>query len=288
MRCAILRAMAPLLPLVLRTLFTGRRGGFAFTHQDIPLPPRPDDLNFYIHLPFCRHLCPFCPYVKQVFDRDTADAYRDALLRELDAWRNAWGPVPVASVYFGGGTPSMTPAIIEAVMSRLGCDLRPGAAVGVEVHPLDARPDVLRSLRACGVTMLSLGVQTYSDRLLRMLGRDYDVRRAREACDSALEAGFDGVDIDLIFAIPGQSVDEATADVAAAIATGAGQVSAYPLIQFSDTPLAGRLRPRGCGYRRAGRNRACCRPWCGRHERRVTNAAQSGASTGRVRRGTRR
>jgi oxygen-independent coproporphyrinogen-3 oxidase len=234
--------MAPLLPQVLRMLFTGRRRRFAFTHQEVPLPPRPDDLNLYIHLPFCRHLCPFCPYVKQAFDRDTADAYRDALLRELDTWRHAWGPVPVASVYFGGGTPSMTPDIIEAVMSRLRCDLRPGAEVGVEAHPLDARPDVLRSLRACGVTMLSLGVQTFSDRLLRMLGRDYDSRRAREACESVLEAGFDGMDIDLIFAIPGQSVGEAMADVAAAIATGAGQVSAYPLIQFSDTPLAAHLK----------------------------------------------
>lgn len=237
--------MALLLPLALRMLFPGRRGRFAFTHQEIPLPPRPDDLNLYIHLPFCRHLCPFCPYVKQAFDRDTADAYGVALLRELDAWRRAWGPVPVASVYFGGGTPSMTPDIIEAIMSRTAGDLRPGAAVGLEAHPLDARPDVLRSLRTSGVTMLSLGVQTFSDRLLRMLGRDYDSRRAREACDSALGAGFDGMDIDLIFAIPGQSVEEAAADVAAAVDTGAAQVSAYPLIQFSDTPLAGSLASAG-------------------------------------------
>ena len=243
--CAILRRMASLLPPLLRLAFPGWHSRYVFEKQSISTPPRPESLNLYVHLPFCRHICPFCPYVKQTYDRDTAAAYRAALLLELDYWLSRWESVPLASVYFGGGTPSMTPDIVDALMSRVSGRLRPGAPVGVEVHPLDARPRVLASLRASGVTMISIGVQSFDDALLRILGRDYDSRAARDACSYALAAGFETVDIDLIFAIPGQDVKAAGRDVAAAISAGAGQISAYPLISFSDTPLNATLRAAG-------------------------------------------
>jgi oxygen-independent coproporphyrinogen-3 oxidase len=89
--------------------------------------------------------------------------------------------------------------------------------------------------------MASLGVQTFNDRLLALLGRGYDASRARTACERVLTAGFDAVDIDLIFALPGQTPGEAEEDFTIAAAMEASQVSAYPLIQFHDTPLAERL-----------------------------------------------
>ncbi len=227
--------MATLLSPLLRLLFPGRHGRFVFTSQPVSPPTHPDSLNLYVHLPFCRRICPFCPYVKQTYERDTADAYRAALLRELDMWQSEWKSVPLASVYFGGGTPSMTPDIVDAVLSSVSSRLQPGAPVGVEVHPLDARPSVLASLRSSGVTMLSVGVQSFDDDVLRVLGRNYDGSTARNACSRALAAGFQTVDIDLIFAIPGQSTAAAARDVDEAISTGAGQVSAYPLIRFADT-----------------------------------------------------
>ena len=242
---AILRLMRPLAPLLLRMLFPGRHGGFTFTHQEILLPPKPASLDLYIHLPFCRHVCVFCPYVKQLYDRDTAAAYGSALLRELQHYRDKWGDVRVRSVYFGGGTPSLTPGIVDATLSFLADKFHLGDEVGVEVHPLDARPDVLRQLRSSGATMVSLGVQTFSDRLLTMLGRDYDSALARQACEQVLGAGFSAADIDLIFALPGQSEDEAVEDVAIACGLGADQISTYPLIQFSDTSLATHLRSAG-------------------------------------------
>jgi oxygen-independent coproporphyrinogen-3 oxidase len=223
-------------------LFPGRHSGFTFTHQEVSPPPTPTDIDLYIHLPFCRRLCVFCPYVKQLYDADTATAYGSAIMRELQTYRNAWGEVPIRSVYFGGGTPSLTPDIVEGTLSWLAGKFHLDGEVGVEVHPLDTRPNVLRQLRGSGVTMASLGVQTFNDRLLAMLGRDYDAAVASKACERVLDAGFNAVDIDLIFALPGQSPDEAAVDVATACRLGVDQVSTYPLIQFSDTPLATYLR----------------------------------------------
>jgi len=241
-RSGILLRMRPLLPILLRMPFPESRGSFTFRRQETPLLSRPEVVSLYVHVPFCRRICHFCPYVKQVYDRVTAEAYREALLRELGRYLQEWDGVEFESVFFGGGTPSMTPDIIEAVLSRIGRNLRPGADVGVEVHPLDARPEKLRRLRQSGVTMVSLGTQSFDDRLLKVLGRDYDSRTAHDACANALDTGFECVDVDLIFALPGQSVKQAERDVATSISAGAGQVSAYPLIRFSDTPLDAHLR----------------------------------------------
>ena len=233
------------LPCALRLLFPGRHCTFTFTRPDEALPPPHEPLNLYVHLPFCRSICAFCPYVKQVYDAPTASVYGNALVRELERRRETWGSVEVASVYFGGGTPSMTPEIVESVLAWLSRNWGPCREVGIEVHPLDAQPDKLRRLRDSGVTMVSLGVQTFNDHLLALLGRGYDSTHARKACARVLSAGFKAMDIDLLFALPGQTLDEAEKDFTIAAAMGASQVSAYPLIQFSDTPLAARLASTG-------------------------------------------
>lgn len=179
----------------------------------------------------------FCPYVKQVYEHDLARSYASALRQELQHYRNAWGTVPVASVFFGGGTPSMAPQIIMTVLETLEPGLCTDTEIGVEVHPLDATPDLMHSLRENGVTMISLGVQSFDDRLLHVLDRGYNARQARKACGHVLSAGFATTDIDLIFAIPGQSVQEALSDVSTALALGVEQVSSYPLIRFAHTAL---------------------------------------------------
>jgi oxygen-independent coproporphyrinogen III oxidase len=223
-------------------LFPQPHSSFKFTrcHESTPQPEEP--VNLYIHLPFCRRICAFCPYVKQVHDTATATAYGDALLRELQSYRDAWGEVQVGSIYFGGGTPSMTPELVEVIMSWLRRNFQVGREVGVEVHPLDATPKVLGPLRNAGVTMVSLGVQTFNDRLLALLGRGYNTAQARDACQEVLSAGFDSVDLDVIFALPGQSESETMDDIATACELGADQISCYPLINFADTPLGAQLR----------------------------------------------
>jgi oxygen-independent coproporphyrinogen-3 oxidase len=233
--------MRPLLPKILRQLFPGGKDSFVFERQPVTVPDKPESLNLYIHLPFCRQLCPFCPYMKEVYTPAAGTAYQEALLQELEGYRRLWGRVNIESVYFGGGTPSMTPGIIERTLAWLAANFRLGHEVGVEVHPVDANPAVIGTLKNSGVSLASLGVQSFNDRLLGILGRDYDSKLAYQASQRLLGAGFDTVDIDLIFAVPTQSLKEMEADVETVLELGAGQLSTYPLLYFSYAPLRKRL-----------------------------------------------
>lgn len=229
--------MRRLLPQILRLLLCGKRHPFVFERQPVVWPSRPSSVNLYIHLPFCRQICPFCPYVKEAYNPLTSTAYKQAVIKELDSYRRLWGDVSVKSVYFGGGTPSLTPEIVQETLSWINGNFHPGTEIGVEVHPLDTSHSVLETLKSSGVTMVSLGVQTFNDRLLQTLGRDYDGRLAKEACQRLLEVGFATIDIDLIFAIPTQTKEEVEADIKYACELGVDQISTYPLILFSYMPF---------------------------------------------------
>ncbi len=229
--------MRPLLPRVLRLLFPGVKDSFVFNRQPVELPPKPAGLNLYIHLPFCRSICHFCPYVKIPYDAGISAAYQKTILQELDGYRRIWGDIDIESVYFGGGTPSLTPEIVEKTLSWIAGNFHLGSEIGVEIHPLDADSATVTSLKNSGVTMASLGVQSFNDRLLDILGRGYDGRAAAKSCELLLNTGFDTVDVDLIFAIPSQQVKEAENDIKLAGKLGAGQISSYPLIPFSYTPI---------------------------------------------------
>jgi oxygen-independent coproporphyrinogen-3 oxidase len=229
--------MRPLLPQILRLLVSGKTGPFVFEPQEVVLPAKPSSINLYIHLPFCRQLCPFCPYVKEVYDPKTSANYQRAIIRELESYRGLWGEVKVESVYFGGGTPTLTPEIITGTLAWIKGNFRLGGEIGVEVHPLNATPPILESLKKSGVSLVSLGVQSFNDRLLRVLGRDYDSQLAKEACQRVLGAGFAAADIDLIFAIPTQTREEVRTDIEYACELGAEQISTYPLISFSYLPF---------------------------------------------------
>jgi len=237
--------MRSLLPRILRLLFPGTKGSFVFDRQRVILPSKPASPHLYIHLPFCRNICHFCPYVKEVYDPVVSAAYQNALLKELESYRRLWGDVNVKSVYFGGGTPSLTPEIVDRTLLWIARNFHMGREVGVEIHPLDASRSVLGSLKNSGVTMASLGVQTFDDRLLGILGRDYDGKIARQACERLLQVGFTTTDVDLIFAIPTQNREEAETDVEIACKLGVDQISTYPLISFSYTPIRRHLHKAG-------------------------------------------
>lgn len=237
--------MRPLLPKVLRLLFPGVKDSFVFDRQPVELPPKPVGLNLYIHLPFCRSICHFCPYVKIPYDTDMSGTYQKAVLRELDGYRRIWGDINVESVYFGGGTPSLTPEIVERTLSWIAGNFHLNREIGIEIHPLDADPATIMSLKKSGVTMVSLGVQSFNDRILDVLRRGYDGRAATKSCELLLKSGFDTVDTDLMFAIPSQELKEAERDVELAGKLGTGQISSYPLIPFSYTPIKEYLKKAG-------------------------------------------
>ena len=138
-------------PRVLRLALTGNRNPIVFRRQEVKWPSAPSSINLYIHLPFCRQICPFCPYVKELYNPSTCTAYKEALIRELDSYRRLLGNMKIGSVYIGGGTPSLTPEVVQEVLSWIDRNFNLGNEIGVEVHPLEINRSVLDSFRSSGL-----------------------------------------------------------------------------------------------------------------------------------------
>lgn len=198
--------------------------------------------HLYIHIPFCRSLCLHCPYNKMVFREASYVSYRQALERELRCYLEQEGIPPIETLYFGGGTPSMTPELIEQVIALARSHFAESVEIGVEVHPRDATFERLGQLKSYGVDRISLGIETFQDGLLRTLGRNYTARQAEEAIRCAGQIGFACVDVNLIYGIPGQELQDPVADAERCIALGVDHLSAYPLITFEHTPLGKLIR----------------------------------------------
>jgi oxygen-independent coproporphyrinogen-3 oxidase len=193
--------------------------------------------NLYVHLPFCQSICPHCPYNKQLFSTGTAQDYRKSLIREVKGHLHRHPQQTYQSLYFGGGTPTLTLDIIADVISLVRPQLWELHEIGVEVHPAHATLPILLSLKEMGVTRISLGIETLRDELLIKLGRGYSKKQALCAIHNAKSVGFECTDVNLIFGIPGQSVQQSADDARVCTELGVEQISAYPLFTFIHTPL---------------------------------------------------
>jgi len=192
------------------------------------LPP----LSLYIHVPWCVRKCPYCDFNSHEARGELPeDAYVSALLADLEmALPQVWGR-PVLTVFIGGGTPSLLSvramdALLSGVRARL--PLAADAEITLEANPGTVEAEKFAGFRAAGVNRLSLGIQSLNDRHLKALGRIHDAQEARRAAELAL-ATFDNVNLDLMYGLPDQTVAEAGADLAAAIALGSQHLSAYHL-----------------------------------------------------------
>lgn len=174
------------------------------------------------------------------YDCDLSREYAGALADEIRRHLERADAPAVRSLYFGGGTPSLTPDHVGAVMGLVGDRLLPDAEVGLEAHPRDCSPELLEHLRQLGVTRISIGVETLDDAALRFLGRGYTPSQAMTAVEAGRSAGFECVDANLIFAVPGQQPSGPVRDAQRLIAAGVDQISAYPLFRFAHTRLGRR------------------------------------------------
>lgn len=191
-----------------------------------------EDLGLYVHIPFCRSLCSFCPYCKEKYDKEKAHTYKIALLKEIDmVCENMTGKKQATSLYFGGGTPALMINDLKDIIGRLKEYFIITGGIGVELHPNDITPEILQKLKAAEVTMVSLGVQSFDVECLKKLGRTPD--SFVEKLNLVRDAGFDVVDVDLIFAIPGQTDEILAKDIETAFLNGATQISTYPFIDFT-------------------------------------------------------
>jgi oxygen-independent coproporphyrinogen-3 oxidase len=192
------------------------------------LPP----LSLYVHIPWCLRKCPYCDFNSHEKRGELPEAdYVAALLADLEHSLPAiWGR-PVHTVFFGGGTPSLlAPASIDAILAgvRARVTLVPGAEVTLEANPGTFEQQRFEGFRDAGVTRLSIGVQSFDAGCLRAIGRVHDDREARRAVESAL-ALFATVNVDLMFALPGQTLAQAGADVTTLLDYAPAHVSLYHL-----------------------------------------------------------
>jgi oxygen-independent coproporphyrinogen-3 oxidase len=192
------------------------------------LPP----LALYVHIPWCLKKCPYCDFNSHELHGDPeAGRYVDALLTDLElALPSIWGR-KVVSVFIGGGTPSVFPAAaIDALVAgiRARVPLLAAAEVTLEANPGTFERERFAGFRAAGVNRLSLGIQSFDDAQLQVLGRVHDATEARRAAEAARTI-FGNVNFDLMYALPGQTVAAARADLAATLAFGPPHLSFYHL-----------------------------------------------------------
>lgn len=197
-------------------------------------------LGLYLHVPFCARSCDFCAFYQEAPKRSELDRYLDAIDSEL---ASLVLPKPVDTVFWGGGTPGLLPA---ADLERLGravleaCKGTP-AEWTVEMAPSTVKADKLEVLKGLGVTRISMGVQSFDESLLQSLGRLHTTAQVLKAIELVRAAGFHSLNIDLMFALPNQSLNQWEADLEKAVSLGTDHISTYCLTFEEDTALWVRL-----------------------------------------------
>ena len=198
-------------------------------------------LGLYIHIPFCKAKCAYCDFYSLAHSEEKMDAYTAALLRHLEEVAPRAAGMQVDTVYFGGGTPSYLGAarlcrILQTVLRRY--DVARDAEITLEANPASAGDwKELRRLRRAGFTRLSLGVQSTDDALLRRIGRVHTYEQVQQAVKAARQAKFTNLSLDLIYGLPGQTMEDWQRTLADAVALGPEHLSCYGLKLEEGTPL---------------------------------------------------
>ena len=197
-------------------------------------------LGVYVHWPYCARICPYCDFnVYKNRDVD-ADRWATALVRDLEYWAARAPKRPLASLYFGGGTPSLMPlAVIETVIDACArlWGFEADAEITLEANPTDAEQSRFEAFAKTGVNRLSLGVQSLRDEALKFLGRDHDAGQARAAIETAQHV-FERITFDLIYARPDQTTDQWRAELGDALVYAPTHLSLYQLTIEPGTAFA--------------------------------------------------
>lgn len=198
-----------------------------------------ESLGLYVHLPFCKRICNFCPYCKVVYSKEQCDRYVDALLKEIKMVgesRTSGEKKKVTSLYFGGGTPVLALERLDEVIKTIKEYFEITAGIGIELHPDNVNVPILQALQAAGVTKISIGIQSFQEKYQSILGRNVlDAKAIAKMAKAFNEVHFETVSMDFIFALPDQTYEDLQKDIDLAFSHGANHVAIYPFIDFTFT-----------------------------------------------------
>ena len=209
---------------------------FTFTKEfDEHLPyMQCGNLGLYVHIPFCKQICSFCPYCKTLYSKELCDRYLDALIQEIHlVGRQYTEKKQVTSLYFGGGTPALAAERLGEVIDTLKQYFILTEGIGVELHPDNVTIPLLQTLKTAGVTKLSIGIQSFDPKHQSILGRC--AVSPKELSKALSAVPFETVSMDFIFALPGQTLRNLQSDVDLAFSCRANHIALYPFIDFTFT-----------------------------------------------------
>lgn len=199
-------------------------------------------LQLYVHIPFCVQKCAYCDFLSAPAERDTQEEYVQALIKEIYGYRSLGKDCQVSTIFIGGGTPSLLHseqirAIFQALRSVF--EITRDAEITIEANPGTVSKEKLQAWKLAGINRISFGLQSADDGELKMLGRIHTFAQFQESYRMAAEAGFDNINVDLISAIPGQSVESwrRTLCTTAGLTPPPAHISAYSLIVEPGTPF---------------------------------------------------
>lgn len=203
------------------------------------------ECGIYIHVPFCKSICPYCPYNKEIYEKNKAKEYSKALLKELTIYKNSLMDKKITSIYIGGGSPALLSLELKEIIDFIKNNFNFVGDIGIEIYPSQVNKNLLQNLKEMGINMISLGVQTFNNDKLKFLGRCYNDKDVQEAITLIKSFDFKCLDIDIMTNIPGQTIDDIVYDLKTAYSYDIDQISIYPLIVFPMTSMDRIIREKG-------------------------------------------
>lgn len=193
-----------------------------------------ENLGLYIHIPFCKNICNFCPYCKVLYNEELCNDYVDALIQEIHLVCSSYKDKKnVTSLYFGGGTPVLAGNRLKEIISTINDYFTITEGIGIELHPENVNNETLNMLKEAGITKISIGIQSFNKKYHSILGRnEVNIEDIKSALN---KVSFDTVSMDFIFALPGQKFEDLKEDVEKAVYAGANHIAIYPFIDFTFT-----------------------------------------------------
>ncbi|QZY55850.1 coproporphyrinogen-III oxidase family protein [Crassaminicella profunda] len=233
---------------LLRRMILKKKEKFLFKRYEegnIDFDSMNNEIGIYIHIPFCKSICPYCPYNKVLYEKNKAQEYKEALIKEIHLYKEKLQGKKITSIYIGGGTPTLLIKELEDILDVVKDNYDFHGDIGIEIYPTAVNEELLSKLKEMKINLISLGVQTFDDEKLKFLGRAYTENEIHKAITLIKSFEFQCVDIDIMTNIPGQTYKDIQRDLEKVYAYEIDQLSIYPLIVFPMTHLSRRIKQKG-------------------------------------------